>query len=49
MHAPGTKPEDIEAAKGSTGNTGGGPKVGEKRTINGTPAHWDGKGWLPDG
>lgn len=24
------------------------PTVGEKRTINGTPAHWDGKGWLAD-
>lgn len=22
-----------------------GPAVGEKRTINGTPAEWDGKGW----
>lgn len=31
-------------AKPSTGA----PQVGEKRTINGTPAHWDGKGWLPD-
>ena len=24
-----------------------GPKVGDKRTINGIPAAWDGKGWLP--
>lgn len=24
------------------------PKEGEKRIINGTPAHWDGKGWLAD-
>jgi hypothetical protein len=24
-----------------------GPKVGERRTINGTPAAWDGKGWRP--
>ncbi len=32
-----------------TALTGGaGPAVGEKRVINGTPAHWDGKGWLPD-
>jgi hypothetical protein len=23
-----------------------GPKVGEKRVINGTPAFWDGKGWV---
>lgn len=23
----------------------GGPSVGEKRTINGVPAEWDGKGW----
>ena len=24
-----------------------GPQVGEKRTINGVPAVWDGQGWLP--
>lgn len=30
------------------GAGGGAPAVGEKRTINGVPAHWDGKGWLPD-
>jgi hypothetical protein len=32
----------------STQPSQSGPKVGEKRTINGTPAHWDGKGWLAD-
>src|SRR5208282_96873 len=31
-----------------TGKASNTPKVGEKRTINGTPAHWDGKGWLAD-
>jgi hypothetical protein len=28
-------------------DTGGGPKVGEERMINGKPGRWDGKGWLP--
>lgn len=26
---------------------GSGPTVGETRTINGQPARWDGRGWLP--
>ena len=25
-----------------------GPTIGEKRTINGKAARWDGQGWLPD-
>lgn len=28
--------------------TSAGPKIGEVRTINGVPAHWDGHGWLPN-
>lgn len=28
---------------------GGGPQVGETRSINGQPARWDGHGWLPAG
>jgi hypothetical protein len=26
----------------------GGPPVGTQRVIKGTPAHWDGAGWVPD-
>lgn len=33
-------------AKASPPQTAG-PKVGETRTINGVPAKWDGRGWLP--
>lgn len=48
MAAAQKAPKDVKAdlAKSITGgNPSGGPAVGEKRTINGTPAEWDGKGW----
>lgn len=38
------KPTSGGAAQGGSQ---AGPKVGERRTINGVPATWDGKGWLP--
>lgn len=44
----------FSAAFNSTGTTAApsgaaaGPKIGEKRVINGRSAKWDGKGWLAD-
>ncbi len=47
--SPGTvKGEMRERFTGGAKPKDSGPKIGEKRTINGTPAHWDGKGWLAD-
>lgn len=50
MRKVGSKDDPVaRSAPGPTiDQSGKGPKVGEKRTINGTPAHWDGKGWLAD-
>lgn len=38
--APGSAKPAPAANAGATG-----PKIGERRTINGTPAVWDGRGW----
>lgn len=50
MWGQGVTKEEVTAATGGGGGSApsGAPQVGEKRTINGVPAHWDGKGWLPD-
>lgn len=36
------KAEDVKSGRNAPVT---GPKIGERRTINGTPAEWDGKGW----